>query len=162
MSSPARHIYRIARSRGLTHEDAEDVAQEVILKLWQRGGGFSQGRLVTCIARRTIASFLRHELSRKRDRRRRVPLVCAENEVAPREEAAPGSDVAPWRLLRTAREEGSELAFRILRLRLEGSSYREIAFRVGRRMHDVANCLHRIKRSARGRVDRSEVAFIPS
>jgi hypothetical protein len=117
---------------------------------------------VTCIARRTIASFLRHELSRKRDRRRRVPLLCAENEVAPRAEVADGSEEAHWRLLRTAREEGSELAFRILRLRLEGSSYREIAFRVGRQMHDVANCLHRIKRSARGRMDWPELAFIPS
>jgi len=53
--------------------------------------------------------------------------------------------------LLTRSREGS-LDVRVLRLRLEGNSYRTIAERVGRRVHDVTNCLHRIKKTLRTRV----------
>lgn len=153
-------VYRIARGRGLTHEDAEDIAQEVFLNLWQRGKGPPSEGLLFCMARRSTVTFLRRELAGKRDRRRRVPLGWAEHREAP--EAGEDWLEARQALLRLARRGLSDLGFRILRLRLEGSSYREIASRLGKSAQDVANHLHRFKERLRGRAGDPESGFIAS
>jgi len=162
IGSARAQVYRIARCLGLNHEDAEEVAQDVLLKLWQRGAAACTKGLVALVARRTIASFLRRELSGKRDRRRRLPLVFAEKEVARSEGDGRRWLEARRALLRTARDRGGDLTFRILRLRLEGTSYREIAGSLGRPMHDVANRLHRIKRTVGRRMGWPDATFTSS
>lgn len=142
--------YRFARRRGLGHEDAEDVAQDVLLKLWQRGHPTSDSGLTACIARRTLASFLRRELARKRDRRRQVPLIHADNIEAVAEEGWNPAE-ARHRTLSEVRRGRTPWSFQVFQLRLEGSSYREIGRCVGRPVQDVANCLHRVKKGLRNR-----------
>jgi RNA polymerase sigma factor (sigma-70 family) len=148
-----RHqIYQFGRHRGLRHEDAEDVAQEVLLRVWRsalfrRGGGL-QG-LVLAIARRAIASFLRREFARKRDRRRQVGIRNGDVLVDDRGvRAFEGRETALRVLGEMKRLDGGRL-LRALSLRLEGNSYREIAEKMGGRVHDVTNDLHKARERLR-------------
>ncbi len=147
-----REVYEFARRRGLGREDAEDVAQEVLLGAWGSGAlAPGHGGLVMCIARRVMASFLRRELAGKRDRRRLVSLDKEDFE-----EGAEVTEAREWerarRLLDRVARQAGDPKLRVLQLRLQGSSYREIAEWTGRRLHDVTNYLHRAKKGMRARV----------
>ncbi|HXX94375.1 MAG TPA: sigma-70 family RNA polymerase sigma factor [Planctomycetota bacterium] len=148
-----RHeVYRFGRRRGLRHEDAEDVAQEVLLRVW-RGALFGrmeglQG-LVLAVARRAIASHLRREFARKRDRRRQIvirPSDVLVDDLGVR--ACEGREAALRVLGQMKHLEGGRL-MRTLSLRLEGHSYRQIAEKMGGRIHDVTNDLHKARKRLR-------------
>jgi DNA-directed RNA polymerase specialized sigma24 family protein len=144
--------YRLARRQGLTHEDAEEVAQDTRLRVWQAGPTPVHPGLRYCIAKRVLASFLRREFAEKRDRRRLVRLDADPGRSDPAGESR-RPELEPRRVLdRLTRNQEGNLDVRVLRLRLEGNSYRTIAERIGRRVHDVTNCLHRIKKTLRARV----------
>jgi RNA polymerase sigma factor (sigma-70 family) len=149
-----RRVYQLTRRRGLRHEDAEDVAQDVLYRLW-RGGLLSRAEgssLVPTVARRALASFLRRELAARRDRRRRVPLEALDAEAPFGDRGAAAGPEERHQLERAARELGEDPKIRALLLRLEGWSYRDIAATLGTGVGDVTNYLHRAKRLVRSRV----------
>lgn len=145
-------VYRLARRRGLAHEDAEDIAQDARLRLWQAGPQPFEPRLRGCISKRAVASFLRHEFAEKRDRRRLVRLDASPLAPDPTGDEAHAEGGSRRLLDLLTRNQEGTLGVRVLRLRLEGNSYRTIAARVGRRIHDVTNCLHRMKKMLRARL----------
>ncbi len=153
-----RDVYRFTRRQGLRHEDAEDVAQDVVFRLWR--GGFLGGghRLAFVVARRVTASFLRRELARKRDRRRQVVLEDRELAGAPGADRTCEAREEARRILAAMKRLERDPGIRVLQLRLEGRSYQEIARRLGRRVHDVTNHLHMVRsrlKAELGRLDRT-------
>ena len=154
-SSEGGDAYRLARRRGLTHEDAEDIAQDTRLRVWQAGPHRVDSVLPYCIAQRVLASFLRREFAGMRDRRRLLRLPAIDESSDPAGDPCP-PELDPRHVLdRLTRSRTACLDVRVLRLRLEGNSYRTIAERVGRKVHDVTNCLHRIKKTLRAQLSGS-------
>jgi RNA polymerase sigma factor (sigma-70 family) len=145
-------IFEFARRQGLTHEDAEDVAQEVFLRVCReeflekadrQKGKFRT--LLLAVTRHVILQFRRYELSERRDRRRQISL--GEFDVP----ADPPSDEEFDRLwvknlVNQAIERlKDDPMIRALKLQMEGRSYQEIADALGKQVSDVTNYIHRAK-----------------
>src|SRR5262245_3595585 len=145
-------VVEFARRQGLKDEDAEDVAQEVFLRVchetFLRKADQIRGKFRTvllAVTKHVIGSWRRHEMAGKRDRRREVSL---EGMTLPDERPADPEFDKLWvqnlmtqALDRLKQDAGTEA----LKLQLEGLSYQEIAERLGRKTTDVTNFIHRAK-----------------
>ena len=145
-------VVEFARRQGLKDEDAEDVAQEVFLRVchetFLRKADQIRGKFRTvllAVTKHVIGSWRRHEMAGKRDRRREVSL---EGMTLPDELPADPEFDKLWvqnlitqALQRLKQDAGTEA----LKLQLEGLSYTEIAERLGKKTTDVTNFIHRAK-----------------
>jgi len=145
-------VVEFARRQGLKDEDAEDVAQEVFLRVchetFLRKADQIRGKFRTvllAVTKHVIGSWRRHEMAGKRDRRREVSL---EGMTLPDELPADPEFDKLWvqnlmtqALERLKQDAGTEA----LKLQLEGLSYQEIAERLGKKTTDVTNFIHRAK-----------------
>jgi RNA polymerase sigma-70 factor (ECF subfamily) len=145
-------VYEFLRRQGLTHEDAEDLAQEVFARIAKdeflekadrRKGKFRS--LLLAVTRHVIASFRRYELAAQRDRRKEVGIEDLE---IPQAVPPDGEFDRLWvkNLIQGAMERlKHDPALAALRLQLEGKSYQEIASELGKRETDVTNHIYRAK-----------------
>ena len=145
-------VLEFARRQGLKDEDAEDVAQEVFLRVCQetflKRADQIRGKFRTvllAVTKHVIGSWRRHEMAGKRDRRREVSL---EGMTLPDELPADPEFDRLWvqnlmtqAMERLKKDAGTEA----LKLQLEGLSYQEIAERLGKKTTDVTNFIHRAK-----------------
>lgn len=145
-------VVEFARRQGLKDQDAEDVAQEVFLRVCQENflkkADQIRGKFRTvllAVTKHVIGSWRRHEMAGKRDRRREVSLEgMTLPDVLP---ADPEFDrlwvqnLMTQALERLKQDAGTEA----LKLQMEGLSYQEIAERLGRKTTDVTNFIHRAK-----------------
>ena len=145
-------VVEFARRQGLKDEDAEDVAQEVFVRVchetFLRKADQIRGKFRTvllAVTKHVIGSWRRHEMAGKRDRRREVSL---EGMTLPDDLPADPEFDKLWvqnlitqALQRLKQDAGTEA----LKLQLEGLSYTEIAERLGKKTTDVTNFIHRAK-----------------
>jgi RNA polymerase sigma-70 factor (ECF subfamily) len=156
-----RHpVYEFVRRQGVSHEDAEDLVQEVfarisrdefLAKADRRRGKFRS--LLLAVTRHVIASFRRYELAAQRDRRKEVPIEDLE---VPQSVPPDGEFDRLWvrNLVQGAMERlKGDPALSALRLQLEGKSYQEIAKALGKRETDVTNHIHRAKQRIKAEVE---------
>lgn len=153
-------VYEFVRRQGLSHEDAEDLAQEVFSRIARdeflekadrRRGKFRS--LLLAVTRHVIASFRRYEFAAQRDRRKEVPIEDLE---VPQAVAPDGDFDRLWvkNLIQEAMDRlKSDPALAALRLQLEGKSYQEIAKVLGRRETDVTNHIYRAKHRIKAEVE---------
>lgn len=145
-------VVEFARRQGLKDEDAEDVAQEVFLRVchetFLRKADQIRGKFRTvllAVTKHVIGSWRRHEMAGKRDRRREVSL---EGMTLPDELPADPEFDRLWvqNLMTQAMERlKKDVGTEALKLQLEGLSYQEIAERLGKKTTDVTNFIHRAK-----------------
>lgn len=144
-------VYEFALQRGLPPEDAEDVAQDVFLRVCRETflekADRTRGKfrtLLLAVTKHVISAFRRRENADKRDRRRRVPL---EDFDIPEESGGEDPDFDRlWakNLVEKALDRlKNDPAIPAYRLKLQGKSYREIARELGRKETDVTNHIHR-------------------
>ena len=145
-------VVEFARRQGLKDQDAEDVAQEVFLRVCRENflkkANEIRGKFRTvllAVTKHVIGSWRRHEMAGKRDRRREVSL---EGMTLPTELPADPEFDRLWvqnlmsqALERLKQDAGTEA----LKLQMEGLSYQEIAERLGKKTTDVTNFIHRAK-----------------
>lgn len=154
--------------QGLTPEDAEDVAQEVFIRVcsekFLRKADQIRTRFRTvllAVTKRVIVSLRRHDTARIRDRRRVVGL---EGTDFPEEAAADPQFDRLWvkNLVEQALESlGGDPAVRALRLHLNGRSYQQIAETLGKKATDVTNYLHRARARLRREIERLIAEYSP-
>jgi RNA polymerase sigma-70 factor (ECF subfamily) len=145
-------VVEFARRQGLKDEDAEDVAQEVFLRVchetFLKRADQIRGKFRTvllAVTKNVISSWRRHEMAGKRDRRREVSL---EGMTLPDELPADPEFDRLWvqNLMTQAMERLKiDVGAEALKLQLEGLSYQQIAERLGRKTTDVTNFIHRAK-----------------
>ena len=153
-------VYQFIVRRVANHEDAEDLAQEVFLRICTdsflekvdpQKGKFRS--LLLAVTRRVIASHQRQELAAMRDRRRQVPLDDLD---LPADAPAEGEFDRLWvsNLMTQAMDRmKNEPNLVALRLQVQGKSYREIAAELGHSETDVTNHIHRAKQRLRHEVE---------
>ena len=153
-------IFEFARRQGLSHEDAEDVAQEVFLRVCReeflekadrQKGKFRT--LLLAVTRHVILQFRRHELSERRDRRRQISLGDFDVPVDP---PADEEFDRLWvkNLVAQAMERlKDDATIQALKLQMEGKSYQEIADAMGKSVGDVTNYIHRSKDRLRRQIE---------
>ena len=159
-------VYQFVRKQGLPHEDAEDVTQEVFLRVCQEDflekADRQKGKFRTyllAVSKHVIGSYRRHALAGVRDRRKETVL---DDLVIPID---PPSDMEFDRLwaknLMTQAFErlGNDPNLKALALQMEGKSYQEISAELGRPIHDVTNHIHRAKRRLREEIKRLIAAY---
>lgn len=154
-------VYDYMRRSGLRHEDAEDLTQEVFVRICgeqflkkvdPRKGRFRA--LLLTVSRNALASFRRRELSGGRDRRREVAL---EDFDAPTEIKPDVEFDRLWarNLLAQALEGmGDDPSASALRLQMSGQTYQEIARGLGKSETEVTNYIHRGKKRLRQEIER--------
>lgn len=154
-------VYEFMRRNGLRHEDAEDLAQEVFVRVCSeeflkrvdpRKGRFRA--LLLTVSRHALASFRRKELSAGRDRRREVAL---EDFDLPAEVEPDAEFDSLWvrNLLSQAFEKlKEEPGMAALRLQMLGKSYQEIARALSKSETEVTNHIHRGKKRLRQEIER--------
>lgn len=154
-------VYEFIRRQNLSHEDAEDVVQEVFVQVCREGflekANRRKGRfrtLLLAVTRHLVASFRRHELAGVRDRRRAVTLegfdVAQEHE-----DDGDFDDLWVKNLVDLGMERlKDDPMITALRLQLEGKSYQEIAGALGKNATDVTNYIHRAKKKLRQEIER--------
>jgi len=138
--------------QGLKDEDAEDITQEVFLRVCQetflKKADQIRGKFRTvllAVTKHVIASWRRHELAGIRDRRREVSM---EGINLPDELPSDADFDRLWvqNLMAQAMERlKTDPGTEALKLQLEGLSYQEIAAKLGRKTTDVTNYIHRAK-----------------
>jgi RNA polymerase sigma factor (sigma-70 family) len=146
--------------QGLSEEDAEDVAQEVFVRVCQEAflkkANQIRGKFRTVlltITNRVIISFRRHETAGIRDRRRAMSMDGIDvPENAP---ADPEFDRLWVKNLVTQALERLELdpAVQALRLHLKGDTYQEIAGKLGKKVSDINNFIHRARERLRQEIE---------
>jgi len=149
-------VYEFIQRRLTNHEDAEDLTQEVFLRVcadeFLEKVDPEKGRFRTillAVTRRVIASYLRQELAQRRDRRRQVPLTDID---LPADAPAEGEFDRLWvgNLVTQAMERMKDEPNLVpLKLQLQGKSYREISEQIGRPETDITNFIHRAKQRLR-------------
>lgn len=154
-------VYDFIRMKGLNHEDAEDVTQEVFVRICREEflekADRDKGKfrtLLLAVTRNMIAFFRRFELSERRDRRRQISLA---NMDLPAQEEPDKEFDALWvkNLVSQAMERlQDDPTVRALGLQMEGKSYQEIADALGKQVTDVTNYIHRAKQRLRGEIER--------
>jgi len=154
-------VYEFARKRGLSHEDAEDVAQEVFLRVCAEGflerADRQRGKfraLLLAVSRHVIASHQRRTLAARRDRRREVAL---EDFEFPADIPPDGDFDLAWakNLAQLAMERlKGKPSLDLLLARMEGATAKELAARVGKTEHAVETALYRVKESLRREIER--------
>ena len=154
-------VYDFIRRQSLSHEDAEDVTQEVFTQVCREGflerANRQKGRfrtLILAVTRHLVASFRRHELAGMRDRRRSVTLegfdIAQEHE-----DDGDFDDLWVKNLIDLALKQlEGDPAIGALRLQLEGRSYQQIAAELGKPATDVTNYIHRAKKKLRREIER--------
>jgi len=148
-----RRVFTFATYLLSSADEAEDVTQEVLVRLWSSGPAIPLERLGAWLLRVTRNACLDH-LRRRRRQRRFVPVAAADTdlEVASR---APGPEV-----LATASQLGRRLIVGLGRLtepqrsivilrHIEGLSCREIGEIVDMTEGSVRVALHRARRRLR-------------
>ena len=153
-------IFEFARRQGLTHEDAEDVAQEVFLRVCReeflekadrQKGKFRT--LLLAVTRHVILQFRRYELSERRDRRRQISLGDFD---VPADAPADEEFDRLWvkNLVTQSMERlKDDPMIRALKMQMEGRSYQEIAEALGKSVSDVTNYIHRAKDRLRRQIE---------
>ena len=145
-------VVEFARRQGLKDEDAEDVTQEVFLRVchgpFLKKANEIRGRFRTvllAVTRHVIGSWRRHERAGKRDRRREVSLeeipLPDELPADPEFDRLWVQNLMDQAMARLKDDPGIEA----LRLQVGGLSYQEIAAQLGRKVTDVTNFIHRAK-----------------
>lgn len=154
-------ILRFVLRQGLSEPDAEDVTQEVFLRVCREeflsGADRAKGKfrnLLLAVTRHVVASHRRHALAGRRDRRRDVALGDFEIPV----EVAPDAEFDRlWvrGLVERAKERlKTDPHFPALELQMAGRTYREIASALGRSETDVTNHIHRAKLKWKAEIER--------
>lgn len=153
-------VYEFIRRQGLSHEDAEDLSQEVFVRICSDGflskvdprkGRFRS--LLLAVTRNVVASFRRRELAPIRDRRKTVALET--NEIPSESEP----DVEFDRLwVKNLMSQGmsrlrKDAATSALKLQLEGRNYHEIAGALKKSETEVTNYIHRAKKRLRTEIE---------
>lgn len=154
-------VYDFIRRQNLSHEDAEDVTQEVFAQVCRVGflekANRRKGRfrtLLLAVTRHLVASFRRRELAAVRDRRRAVTL---EGFDVARDHEGDGDFDDLWvkNLVDLALERlKGDATVEALRLQLDGRSYQEIAAALQKSQTDVTNYIHRAKKKLRLEIER--------
>jgi RNA polymerase sigma-70 factor (ECF subfamily) len=154
-------VYEFLRMKGLGHEDAEDVTQEVFVQICReeflQKADRQKGKfrtLVLAVTRNLLAFFHRHHMAERRDRRRQVAL--GEMDL-PGDPPSDSEFDSLWvkNLVSQAMERLKDDPMVIaLRQQMEGRSYQEIADALGKQVHDVTNFIHRGKQRLRGEIER--------
>jgi RNA polymerase sigma-70 factor (ECF subfamily) len=154
-------VYEFLRMRGLVHEDAEDVTQDVFLQICQKDflekADREKGKfrtLVLAVTRNLLAFFHRYQMAERRDRRRKVTLGDLD---LPLDEPPDLDFDRLWvkNLLAQALERLKEDPMvAALKQQMEGRSYQEISITMGRPVHDVTNFIHRGKSRLRTEIER--------
>ncbi len=156
-----RPIYDFMSREGIRHEDAEDLAQEVFVRVCSEGflrrvdprkGRFRA--LLLTVSRHVLASFRRKELSAGRDRRREVAL---EDFDLPSEVEPDAEFDRLWAKHLVAQAlEGlkGEPGAAALKLQMQGLSYQEIARSLSKSEGEVTNYIHRGKKRLRQEIER--------
>jgi len=154
-------VVAFARTRGISPEDAEDIAQEVFTRVCQPAflerADATRGRfrsLLLGVTRKVIASAQRHDGAQRRDREREVPFD--EAELAPDAGEASAFDRLWVRALvdQALERLAGDPAVQALTLQLDGASYQDIAQRLGRKESDITNAIHRSKPRVRKEIER--------
>jgi len=153
-------VYEFVRRLGIPHEDAEDLSQEIFVRVC--ADGFlakvdpSKGRfrsLLLAVTRNVVASFRRKELAPMRDRRKTVALEECEFPM----EVEPDADFDRlW--VKNLMTQGmsrmrNDSATAALKLQLEGRSYQEIAGQLKKSETEVTNYIHRAKKRLRTEIE---------
>jgi RNA polymerase sigma factor (sigma-70 family) len=156
-----RPVYDFIRRQNLSHEDAEDVTQEVFAQICRDGflekvdrkkGKFRT--LVLAVTRHLVATFRRRELAGVRDRRRAVTLegfdIAGEHP-----DDGDFDDLWVKNLVDLGLERlKDDPMIPALKLQLEGRSYQEIAAALKKSATDVTNYIHRAKKKLRQEIER--------
>jgi RNA polymerase sigma-70 factor (ECF subfamily) len=145
-------VYNFARQQGLSHEDAEDITQNVFLRMCEQSflekADRKKGRFRTfilAVTKHVIGTWQQYELAGKRDRRREIPIGDFD---VPEEVIPDGAFDRLWveNLMQQAREHLKEDSMvRTVFLQSEGKSYEEIATLLGKKESDITNYIHRGK-----------------
>lgn len=153
-------VYDFIRRQGLSHEDAEDITQDVFTQICREGflervdpkkGKFRT--LVLAVTRHLISSFHRRELAGMRDRRRSVALE--EFDIAA-DHPADGDFDDLWvkNLVELSMNRlKDDPGVSALKLQLEGRSYQEISAQLKKSATDVTNYIHRAKKKLRVEIE---------
>jgi RNA polymerase sigma factor (sigma-70 family) len=154
-------VYEFIRRQNLSHEDAEDVTQEVFTQICREGflekANRRKGRfrtLLLAVTRHLVASFRRRELAAVRDRRRAVTL---EGFDIAQEHEGDGDFDDLWvqNLVNLAMDRlKDDPTVEALGLQLQGRSYQEIAAAIHKSETDVTNYIHRAKKKLRLEIER--------
>lgn len=154
-------VVEFSRLQGLSAEDAEDVAQEVFVRVCKetflKKADQIRGKFRTvllAVTKRVIISQRRHDTAGMRDRRRQVPL-----EGLDISEELPGDPEFDRLWVKNLVEQALErlqvdLSVRALRFHLKGDSYQQIAERFGKKVTDVTNFIHRARERLRREIER--------
>lgn len=154
-------IYEFVRRQKFSHEDAEDITQEVFAQICREGflerANRNKGRfrtLLLAVSRHIVSSFRRRELAAVRDRRRSVTLddfdIAAEHP-----DDGEFDDLWVKNLVDLSlRQLQDDPAVAALKLQLEGRSYQEIGEAIGKSPTDVTNYIHRAKKKLRQEIER--------
>lgn len=159
-------VYDFIRMKGLNHEDAEDVTQEVFVRICReeflQKADRDKGKfrtLLLAVTRNMIAFFRRFELSERRDRRRQISIA---NMDLPAQQEPDKEFDALWvkNLVTQAMERlQDDPTVKALALQMQGKSYQEIADELGKQVTDVTNYIHRAKQRLRAEIERMIAAY---
>lgn len=153
-------VVEFARLQGLSDEDAEDVAQEVFVRICQENflkkadqiRGKFRSVLLT-VTRRVIISLRRHDTAGMRDRRREIPMSGID--LPEESHADPDFDRLWVKNLVTQALERLDVdpAVQALRLHLKGFTYQEIAGKLGKKVSDINNFIYRARERLRREIE---------
>jgi RNA polymerase sigma factor (sigma-70 family) len=154
-------VVEFALLQGLSREDAEDAAQEVFVRVCQpaflKKADQIRGKFRTVlltVTKRVIVSLRRHDTAGMRDRRRQVPL---EGFDVPEDTPADPEFDRLWvkNLVEQALDSLElDAPVQALRLHLKGDSYSDISGKLGRKVTDVTNLIHRARERLRREIER--------
>jgi RNA polymerase sigma factor (sigma-70 family) len=161
-------VVEFCRFQGLSPEDAEDVAQEVFIRICSEKFLSKADQIRTrfrtvllAVTNRVIISLRRRDTARIRDRRRSVSLDGAD---IPTESPQDSNFDRLWvkNLVEQALESlDQDPAVQALRLHLKGESYQQIAEALGKKATDVTNYLHRARKQLRQEIERLVAEYSP-
>jgi RNA polymerase sigma factor (sigma-70 family) len=154
-------VVEFAALQGLSREDAEDAAQEVFVRVCRpeflKKANEIRGKFRTVlltVTKRVIVSLRRHDTAGMRDRRRQIPL---EGFDLPEDTPPDPEFDRLWvkNLVEQALESlEADAAVQALRLHLKGDSYSDISGKLGRKVTDVTNLIHRARERLRREIER--------